>query len=73
MARVPDLGSPTGAKRDESADHDDQASAPLDPEGVRVIGLTLQAYYRALTEAPLPTRLLTLLAELEESDGSDKT
>ena len=54
MARVPGIGSPVGGERDESADHDDQASARLDPESVKVIGLALRAYYRALTEEPLP-------------------
>jgi hypothetical protein len=72
MARVPSIGSPVGGERDESADHDDQASERLDPESVKMIGLTLRAYYRALTEEPLPTRLLTLLADLEAAGGEDK-
>ena len=72
MARVPGIGSPVGGERDEFADHDDQASEGLDPESVKMIGLTLRAYYRALTEEPLPTRLLTLLADLEAGDGEDK-
>ena len=55
-ARVPDIGSPLGGKQDESADPDDQASARLDPESVKAIGLALRAYYRALTEEPLPAR-----------------
>jgi hypothetical protein len=63
MARVPGIESPFGGT-DESADPDDQASAR--------IGLTLRAYYRALTQEPLPTRLLTLLADLESRDGADK-
>jgi hypothetical protein len=72
MARAPGIGSPIGGGKDESADPDDQASARLDPESVKVIGLTLRAYYRALTEEPLPSRLLTLLADLEARDGADK-
>jgi hypothetical protein len=72
MARVPGIGSPVGGKWDESADHDDKASARLDPESVKMIGLTLRAYYRALTEEPLPTRLLILLADLEARDVADK-
>jgi hypothetical protein len=72
MARVPGIGSPLGGERDESADDADQTSARLDPESVKVIGLALQAYYRALAEEPLPTRLLTLLADLEAGDGEDK-
>jgi hypothetical protein len=73
MARVPGIGSPLGGIRDDSADPDDQSSsARLDPESVEVIGLALRAYYRALTEEPLPARLLTLLADLEAEDGDDK-
>ena len=37
-----------------------------------MIGLTLRAYYRALTEEPLPARLLTLLDDLEAKDGAEK-
>ena len=70
MARVPGIGSPVGGERDESADPEDQASARLDPESVKAIGLTLRAYYRALTEQPLPPRLLTLLADLEARESS---
>ena len=68
MARVPGIGSPLGGIRNESADPDDRSSARLDPESVEVIGLALRAYYRALTEEPLPPRLLTLLADLEARD-----
>jgi hypothetical protein len=65
------LGSPVGGERDESADHDDQGSARLDPDIVKIIGLCSPAYCRTLTEEPL-RRLRTLLADLEASYGADK-
>jgi hypothetical protein len=35
------------------------------------IGKALQAHFKSLTDAPLPDRFLTLLAELEARDARD--
>ena len=52
------------------------ATPPADPSNKDylvndAIGKALQAHYRSLADAPLPDRLLILLAELEAKDSDD--
>jgi hypothetical protein len=46
-------------------DEDGEGGANLSPLVVDAVGKALQAHFRAISDMPLPDRLLVLLAELE--------
>jgi len=59
-------GSPdttAGRERDE-----DEPDAVLDPRIQEALGKSLKAHYDDLVNAPIPARLLVLLAELEAKE-----
>ncbi len=45
-------------------------SAEADPKAVEAIGRALTAHYSSLVEAPLPNKLVELLARLERDQAS---
>jgi len=55
---------PTSMDEDDGQDE----GVNLSPLVVDAVGKALQAHFRAISDMPLPDRLLVLLAELEASE-----
>lgn len=55
-------------RNDNDAADDDNHEIVLDPRIQEAIGRSLKAHYDDLVKAPIPDRLLVLLAELEAKE-----
>jgi hypothetical protein len=64
---IKNSGSGLNAAKPGSLDEEDgqDEGANLSPLVVDAVGKALQAHFRAISDMPLPDRLLVLLAELE--------
>jgi hypothetical protein len=61
-----------GGSPDKNEGHDgDGDEMALDPRIQEAIGKSLKAHYDDLVNAPIPDRLLVLLAELEAKERHD--
>lgn len=62
------MNDPAKGDNPNSGDADAAAPAELDPKIQEALGRALKAHYDDLVSAPIPDRLLVLLAELEAKE-----
>jgi Anti-sigma factor NepR len=62
------MNDPTRGNNSDADDNGKTCAAELDPKIQEALGRALKAHYDDLVSAPIPDRLLVLLAELEAKE-----